>query len=140
MFSSVVFVVFLSIILSGCARNAETSSTQKGTAQSSPVEKIEALAVNTASAETGEDNVIADEVSIALGYDLSDLEPWTNASAGRNKVLPLLYEYMAYYDSAAKSGMSGILMKRYENVDALTSRVHIREVVVCPLTIITYSE
>lgn len=68
---------------------------------------------------------VAEEVSVALGFDISDLAPWSSATNGRNYLLPSIYEYMAYYDSDAESGMVGILMESFEKVDDTTSRVKI---------------
>lgn len=117
-------VAVMALSLMACGKKGG-ASTKVAATTPAPVEKIEALAVNTAEKANGSDNVVADEVAIALGYDLSDLEPWTSATAGRNTVLPVLYEYMAYYDANEECGMSGILMKSYEKVDAVTSRVTI---------------
>ncbi|MGN0972774.1 MAG: ABC transporter substrate-binding protein [Aristaeellaceae bacterium] len=74
---------------------------------------------------SAEEKYVAEEVSIALGYDVSDLAPWSSATSGRLNLMPTLYEYMAYYDSSEECGMGGILMQSFEKVDDRTSRITI---------------
>ena len=94
----------------GGSKDSASKTSSSAPAASASVEKIEESSLNTVSSES----VVVDKVSIALGYDLSGLEPWGSATAGRNTVMQMVYEFMAYYDSSTESGLAGILMKDFE--------------------------
>lgn len=118
-------------LLAGCGgKQAETKTgTETGTEakveSQTTAETPSASSVLEATVANTEESAAVGEVAVAVGYDISDLSPWSSATSGRLCVLPTIYEYMAYYDASQECGMSGILMKDYEKVDDLTSKVTI---------------
>lgn len=124
--SIALMILAISVLITSCGgKQSETATTtpQMAAAPAASVQKVETTAIDTTKNVT--DSVEVDEVFMALGYDLSDLSPWSSASAGRNTVLPLLYDYMAYYDSTSENGLAGILMKDFKRIDSTTVQVSI---------------
>lgn len=114
-------LMVLSAFAGGSKDNTAKSSSSTSAASTS-VEKIEEASLSTVSSES----VVVDKVSIALGYDLSGLEPWGSATAGRNTVMQMVYEFMGYYDPTTDSGVAGILMKDFKRgEDGFTARATI---------------
>jgi ABC-type transport system substrate-binding protein len=105
---------------SGKSQSANVTEAAKAPSQAATPETGNAIS----EADTGESSAV-DAVSVSVGYDIADLAPWSATSTGRNSVLPTIYEYLAYYDNTQESGMSGILMKDFEQVDAKTFHVTI---------------
>lgn len=126
---SLCLAVSIGTLITGCngkSGSSPSNVTSSGTAMGAQPQKVETLSIDTVE-QNAANTKVADEVCIALGYDLSDLAPWSSATAGRNTVLPLLYEYMAYYDPHSPTGIAGILMDSYERVDGLTARFTVRD-------------
>lgn len=114
-------------LITGCgSQNSDTSdnSVEVSEEEKTETELSSAGAVFDEESENTE-TVQAEEVSVAVSYDVSDLAPYSSATSGRLSVIQTLYEYLAYYDSASETGLSGILMKECERLDNYTMRVTI---------------
>lgn len=73
--------------------------------------------------------VRTDEVIVSVGADVASLSPWASTTQGRMSLLYTLYEYLAYYDSSSETGISGIIMKDYRQLDPYTYRISIYDYV-----------
>lgn len=125
--SFILAVAVTAALITGCgSQNSDTSdnSVEVSEEEKTETELSSAGAVFDEESENTE-TVQAEEVSVAVSYDVSDLAPYSSATSGRLSVIQTLYEYLAYYDSASETGLSGILMKECERLDNYTMRVTI---------------
>ena len=125
--SFILAVAVTAALITGCgSQNSDTSdnSVEVSEEEKTETELSSAGAVFDEETENTE-TVQAEEVSVAVSYDVSDLAPYSSATSGRLSVIQTLYEYLAYYDSASETGLSGILMKECERLDNYTMRVTI---------------
>lgn len=116
-------------MFTGCGSNAaqnvpQSTASQGGTETTAAADKSGSLedTLNYANAEA---SAIVDEVAVSVGNEITDLAPWSSTSAGRTCVLPVIYEYLAFYDTTQENGVSGILMKEFEQIDDITYRITI---------------
>lgn len=65
------------------------------------------------------------EVSVVIPWELSDLAPYTRVTAARQMVLPVLYEYLGYYDPDAEDGVAPLILKTFTKIDDYTYEVEI---------------
>lgn len=111
-------------MMAGCGNSGSDSSG----GQTAGTEESVKADLNTAgviSGDTENETKQAEEVSVSVSYDVSDLAPYSSATSGRLSVIQTIYEYLAYYDSESETGLSGILMKECERLDDYTMRVTI---------------